>query len=43
MNYQLHDFLDNRKSFYFYLYQNNYEFFNDKQAGICHQVKIMNR
>lgn len=30
-NYQLHDFLSSNESFYFYLDQNNFAFFNDKQ------------
>ncbi len=33
MNYKLHDFLGSSESFYFYLDQNNYVFFNDKQAA----------
>lgn len=32
MNYKLHDFLGSNESFYFHLDQNNYVFFNDKQA-----------
>lgn len=30
MNYKVHDFLSSSESFYFYLNQNNYVFFNDK-------------